>query len=142
MATVALAKSPQGSGATLIWPVSGPISTNFSPTHRGLDIVANQGVPVKSALAGRVVGAAEGDGPYGWYVIVDHGGTLTSVYAHLSKIRVKVGDVVEKSQIIGEVRNHRSVNRAASPLRASPEQRSHRSPALSALVNERAAVKC
>jgi murein DD-endopeptidase MepM/ murein hydrolase activator NlpD len=103
VAAVALTKAPQGSGNTLIWPVTGPISTNFSPTHRGLDIVANQGVPVKSALAGRVVGAAEGDGPYGWYVIVEHGGTFTSVYAHLSKIRVKVGDVVEKSQIVGEV---------------------------------------
>jgi len=103
VAAVALTKAPQGSGNTLTWPVTGPISTNFSPTHRGLDIVANQGVPVKSALAGRVVGAAEGDGPYGWYVIVEHGGTFTSVYAHLSKIRVKVGDVVEKSQIVGEV---------------------------------------
>jgi murein DD-endopeptidase MepM/ murein hydrolase activator NlpD len=65
--------------------------------------VANQGVPIKSALAGRVVGAAEGDGPYGWYVMVDHGGTVSTVYAHLSKIRVKVGDAVDKGQVVGEV---------------------------------------
>ena len=65
--------------------------------------MANQGVPMKSALAGRVVGAAEGDGPYGWYVMVEHGGAFSTVYAHLSKIRVKVGDVVDKSQIVGEV---------------------------------------
>jgi lipoprotein NlpD len=100
----AVARAPQAAGGdTLIWPVTGPLSTNFSPAHRGLDVVAYQGVPVKAALAGRVVGAAEGDGPYGWFVIVEHGGSFTTVYAHLSKIRVKIGDILQKNQVLGEV---------------------------------------
>jgi murein DD-endopeptidase MepM/ murein hydrolase activator NlpD len=99
-----VARAPQSAGGdTLIWPVIGPLSTNFSPAHRGLDVVANQGVPVKAALPGRVIGAAEGDGPYGWFVMVEHGGSFNTVYAHLSKIRVKVGDIVQKNQIVGEV---------------------------------------
>ena len=130
----AMARAPQGGGGDMmIWPVIGPLSTNYSPTHRGLDIVANQGVPIKSALAGRVVGAAEGDGPYGWYVMVEHGGAFSTVYAHLSKIRVKVGDVVDKGQIVGEVGRHRAIDRRASALRASPEQRPDRSEAVFAL---------
>ena len=100
----AMARAPQAAdGDTLIWPVVGPLSTTFSPAHRALDVVANQGIPVKTPLAGRVVGAAEGDGPYGFYVIVEHGGGFTTVYAHLSKIRVKIGDVLQKNQVLGEV---------------------------------------
>jgi lipoprotein NlpD len=103
-AVAVVARAPQSvAGDTLIWPAAGPLSTNFSPTHRGLDVVANQGTPVKAALSGRVVGAAESDGPYGWYVMLEHGGTFSTVYAHLSKIRVKVGDAIQKGQIVGEV---------------------------------------
>ncbi|MFN0071626.1 MAG: peptidoglycan DD-metalloendopeptidase family protein [Chloroflexota bacterium] len=103
-ANLNLASAPQGSvGDMMMWPVLGPISTTFSPAHRGLDVVANHGVAVKASLAGKVVGAAEGDGPYGWYVMVEHGGGFTSVYSHLSKLRVKLGDVLEKGQILGEV---------------------------------------
>ena len=103
-AVAVVARAPQSvAGDSLIWPVTGPLSTNFSPTHRGFDIVSNQGTPVKAALSGRVVGAAESDGPYGWYVMLEHGGTFSTVYAHLSKIRVKVGDVIQKGQIVGEV---------------------------------------
>jgi lipoprotein NlpD len=99
-----VARAPQSvAGNTLIWPAAGPLSTSFSPTHRGLDVVANQGTPVKAALPGRVVGAAESDSPYGWYVMLEHGGTFSTVYAHLSKIRVKVGDTVQQGQIVGEV---------------------------------------
>lgn len=101
--TVNLKPAPGAVGDTMIWPVTGPLSTTFSPSHRGLDVVANQGTPIKAALAGRVVGAAEGSGPYGWYVLLEHGGNFTTVYSHLSKIRVKVGDTVDKGQVVGEV---------------------------------------
>ena len=103
-AVLPAARAPRAAaGDTLVWPVVGPLSTNYSPSHRGLDVVANQGIPIKAALAGRVIGAAEADGPYGWYVMLEHGGGFTTVYAHLSKIRVKVGDVLQKGQILGEV---------------------------------------
>lgn len=88
---------------TMIWSVVGPISTPYVASHRGLDIVASQGTSVKAALAGRVIAAQEWDGPYGWYVIVQHGGDFTTVYAHLSKIRVKEGDTVTQGQVVGEV---------------------------------------
>jgi lipoprotein NlpD len=103
-APATMARAPRAAaGDTLIWPVSGPLSTNFSPSHRGLDVVANQGVPVRAALAGRVVGAGEDGGPYGWYVMVEHGGGFTTVYAHLSKIRARVGEVLDRGQVLGEV---------------------------------------
>jgi murein DD-endopeptidase MepM/ murein hydrolase activator NlpD len=98
------ARAPRSVGGDmLVWPVGGPLSTSFSPSHRGLDVVANKGIPVKAALPGRVVEATESAGPYGWYVMLEHGGGISTVYAHLSKIRVKVGDSLKKGQTVGEV---------------------------------------
>jgi murein DD-endopeptidase MepM/ murein hydrolase activator NlpD len=88
---------------TMIWPIIGQISTPYGPTHRGLDVVAKQGTPIKAALAGKVIAAQEWDGPYGWYVIVQHGADFTTVYSHLSKIRVKEGDTVAQGHVVGDV---------------------------------------
>ena len=71
-----------------------------SALHEGIDFVADQGTRVL-ASAGGVVQAAEYHPQYGNMVEIDHGNEFTSRYAHLSKIDVKVGQVVRRAQIIG-----------------------------------------
>lgn len=70
--------------------------------HTGVDFVAPPGTPV-SAAAGGVVSAAEFHPEYGHMVDIDHDNGLTTRYAHLSKYKAKVGDVVLKGQYIGDV---------------------------------------
>jgi len=70
--------------------------------HYGTDIAALKGTPIKSIFAGRVI--LIGNFYYtGYTVFINHGKGIISMYAHLSKIYVKEGDFVEKSQIIGTV---------------------------------------
>ncbi len=69
-------------------------------THLGFDLSKVARAPVVASNSGKVVLA----GPLGIYgncVVVDHGYTLQSIYAHLSQISVKAGDMVEKGQQLG-----------------------------------------
>jgi len=72
--------------------------------HTGLDIRAPAGTPVKAAAAGEVLFAGWLRG-YGQIVILDHGGDLSTVYGHLSQIRVEEGKVVKGGEVIGNVGN-------------------------------------
>ena len=70
--------------------------------HAGMDIAAPTGTPVKAPLQGRVVDV----GNYffnGNNVIVDHGQGLVTMYCHLSKIRVQVGQELERGEVLGNV---------------------------------------
>ena len=93
-----------GKGA-LIWPISGPISSYMGPSHPlgiDIDLFNNEGVPVGASAAGTVTFA--GGNPccsYGYYVIVDHGNGITTLYAHFSKIAVKEGQKVSQGQTVG-----------------------------------------
>ncbi|MBR5872972.1 MAG: peptidoglycan DD-metalloendopeptidase family protein [Oscillospiraceae bacterium] len=107
-------------GGEMMWPVPGfsKISSyygwrfNNTDFHTGVDITGSgvHGAPVVAANTGTVVhtktcpynGYSYG---YGTYVIVDHGGGITTLYAHLSAIDVKVGDLVVMGQQIGRVGN-------------------------------------
>ena len=68
--------------------------------HLGFDLAVTQQVPIKAAQRGVVVHAAY-LGIYGNCVIIDHGLGVQTLYGHLSSIGVKVGDKVEKGQVIG-----------------------------------------
>lgn len=70
--------------------------------HSGMDIAAATGTPVKVPLPGRVVDV----GTYffnGNNVIIDHGQGLMTMYCHLSKIRVTVGQELNTGEVLGDV---------------------------------------
>jgi hypothetical protein len=69
--------------------------------HLGFDLAVTQHVPILAAQRGVIVHAAY-LGIYGNCVIIDHGLGVQTLYGHLSSIGVKVGDKVEKGQVIGQ----------------------------------------
>jgi murein DD-endopeptidase MepM/ murein hydrolase activator NlpD len=73
-----------------------------SAFHAGVDFIAAPGSPILAA-AGGVVSASEWHAEYGNMVDIDHDNGLTTRYAHLSQKIVKVGDVVLKGQLIGNL---------------------------------------
>jgi murein DD-endopeptidase MepM/ murein hydrolase activator NlpD len=86
-----------------IWPVHGPITSSFGPrsggTHTGLDIGVGMGTSVHAAKAGSVVSAGWISG-YGLAAVISHGGGVTTLYAHNSKLLVKAGDSVGQGDVI------------------------------------------
>ncbi len=97
----------RGSGSLdLMWPVMGEVTSFFGMRngrpHEGLDIAANTGTPIKAARAGKVTFAGH-RGTYGLAVIVDHGGGLSTLYAHCSRVLVKPGQNVKNGQDIALV---------------------------------------
>ena len=70
--------------------------------NSGIDISAPLGQVVHAASSGEVIytGSIKG---YGQIIIIDHGGRITTLYAHLSKILIDIGDKVKKGQIVGQV---------------------------------------
>ena len=85
------------SAAGLMWPTSGPVTSGFGTRwgrlHAGIDIAPGYGTPVKAAKAGTVIMAGT-NGGYGNCVVIDHGGGLTTLYGHLSKLTVGDGESV------------------------------------------------
>ena len=71
--------------------------------HYGLDFKATKGTPIITQADGIVEFAGYNSGGFGNLVIVDHGYGFKTYYAHMSKIEVKVGDIVRKGKKIGEV---------------------------------------
>ena len=69
-------------------------------THLGFDLASFTGVPIVAANRGKVM-LAEELGIYGNCVILDHGMGVQSLYAHLSSISVKAGEMVDKEKELG-----------------------------------------
>jgi murein DD-endopeptidase MepM/ murein hydrolase activator NlpD len=74
--------------------------TGEAKFHKGIDLRAAEGSDVAAAGAGRVTFAGVSGG-YGTTVVVEHANGLSTRYAHLSGIRVKVGDEITAGQVIG-----------------------------------------
>ncbi len=85
-------------------PVNGKITSNFgyrnSRHHNGIDIDLRTGTPVVSAFEG-MVRIAERNSSFGNIVIVRHYNGLETFYAHLSKIKVKTGQLIKAGQLLG-----------------------------------------
>jgi murein DD-endopeptidase MepM/ murein hydrolase activator NlpD len=94
------------SGSGLIWPLRGPVTSPFGMRwgrlHAGIDIGAGSGTPIRSAKAGQVIFAGTMSG-YGNAIIVDHGGGLSTLYAHQSRLGANDGQSVSQGQVIGYV---------------------------------------
>ncbi|WP_235187263.1 M23 family metallopeptidase [Thermus caliditerrae] len=92
------------------WPLSGfRITTYFGQRgafqryHTGIDLAAPYGTPIVAAKAGQVQVAGWSSYGYGFHVVVDHGGGVETLYAHMSRIAVRSGEWVEAGQVIGYV---------------------------------------
>jgi len=87
-----------------VWPAAGYISQNFSWYHKAIDIASRGGGPILAADAGvvAVAGWVDNSG-YGNRVVLDHGNGFVTLYAHLSAARVKVGQSVNKGDVIGDM---------------------------------------
>ena len=108
-------RTPTG---TLQWPlpVAGTITSQFghrvdpitgeASSHTGTDIACAEGTPILAAADG-VVTVANGldswGGSYGYYIKINHGGGLETLYAHCSSICVTTGQQVQSGQVIGYV---------------------------------------
>jgi murein DD-endopeptidase MepM/ murein hydrolase activator NlpD len=100
-----------GSGSGLIWPVDGPVVSGFGPRtingsyeyHPGIDIAVPSGTPIRAAAAGTVIFTEpeSASGGYGNYTCIDHGGGLSTCYAHQASFAVSAGQQVSQGQVIG-----------------------------------------
>jgi septal ring factor EnvC (AmiA/AmiB activator) len=96
----------------LDWPVDGEIIEGFGPSvhpiygttviNNGVDIRAPRGTPIEAVEAGTVQ-FVDWYGAYGKTVILDHQGGHYSIYSHLEDVKVKAGQKVARSQVIGTV---------------------------------------
>ncbi len=79
------------------------MSQGFSMFHPGVDLAGHIGSPVKPVMAGVVSDIKRLKFDYGNMILIDHGNGLTTLYAHLSKINVKIGDEVTLDSVIGQM---------------------------------------
>jgi len=115
-------------------PVPGGITSGFGyrmhpilgvrKMHTGVDISAATGTPIHAGDAGTVIWAGRRGG-YGLCVVIDHGGGMSTVYGHCSRLACGVGQEVGKGQVIGYVGStglstgphlHFEVRRNGSPI--------------------------
>jgi murein DD-endopeptidase MepM/ murein hydrolase activator NlpD len=113
---MAIARAPSGYtgkwGGSFMKPVPGPITSPFGwrvhplfhtrKLHTGVDIGAPEGTPIHPGAKGKVIYADWMKG-YGNCVMVDHGGGISTLYAHMSAIKCSVGDIVTTDSVIGKV---------------------------------------
>lgn len=108
-----LVRLPAEKPVSYVYPVMSPRLTSsfgrrihpikrFSRQHRGIDLAAPVGSPIRAIASGTVV-FADPYGGYGKLIVIKHGGKLTSHYAHCSSVKVRTGERVRAGQIIGTV---------------------------------------
>jgi murein DD-endopeptidase MepM/ murein hydrolase activator NlpD len=101
----ALPAGPVRAGSGMfIWPVNGPVVSGFGMRwgrmHEGIDIAVPTGTQIRAAASG-TVSIAGVEGGYGNYTCIDHGGGLSTCYAHQEQILVSSGQQVSQAQVIG-----------------------------------------
>lgn len=102
--TVSPIAGPTASTTRLLWPTAAKHLTQYYTwRHGGVDIAGPSGTAIYAAEEGIVEVAGWNSGGYGYYIIIDHGGGLKTLYGHSSKLLVAVGDRVERGQHIANV---------------------------------------
>lgn len=108
----ALPAGPIKAGAGgMVWPVNGPITSPFcerrswESCHPGIDIGVPAGTPIRAAAAGSVaiMQSSGASGGYGNFTCIQHGGALSTCYAHQSRFATALGAKVAQGQVIGYV---------------------------------------
>ena len=111
---IAAGKIQFDTGSGYVWPLDGcyVITSFFGPrihpvtgkpgNHLGTDVRAPYGTTIKAARGGVVITSTY-NSSYGNYVVVNHGGGVTTLYAHMSSRSVSVGQVVSQGQELGKV---------------------------------------
>jgi murein DD-endopeptidase MepM/ murein hydrolase activator NlpD len=91
---------------TYSWPVRGQVTREYDPPetpfgsgHRGVDVAAPLGTPVRAAQVGTVAFAGPVAGAL--FVSIDHPDGVRTTYSWLSEVRTRVGDRVERGEIVG-----------------------------------------
>lgn len=111
-----LSKNKKYAGGSMVWPVpsSYEVTSSFGmrkhpilrkiKMHTGIDIGASKNSSIIAANKGTVIMAQyDNSGGYGRMVVIDHGGGITTLYAHASKLLVSVGKEVEAGDVIAKV---------------------------------------
>ena len=101
----------KGGSGSMIWPVDGAVVSGFGSRtlngsyeyHPGIDIAVGEGTPIRAAMSG-TVSLQQSDaesGGYGNFTCIDHGGGLSTCYAHQSSFVATFGQSVSQGDIIG-----------------------------------------
>lgn len=97
-------------GISLIRPISGTVTSRFGArwgrSHKGIDIGAPKGTPIKAVASGTVTLAQYGyGGGYGNHVIINHSNGVQTLYGHCTSLCVKAGQSVSQGDVIATVGN-------------------------------------
>ena len=101
-------KVPPRSGLGFLWPVRGPVISAFGPNSDGLhndgiNIAAPRGSPVLAAENGVIAYVGRDLAGYGTLVLVSHAGGWVTAYAHVARVLVRQGDVVQRGATIATI---------------------------------------
>lgn len=88
-------------------PINGGRRSQGIHGYNGIDLAARTGTPIRASADGRVIIARTSgyNGGYGLYVAIKHDNGTQTVYGHMSKVNVSVGEYVSQGQVIGAVGN-------------------------------------
>ena len=102
-----LARTPIQAGvkgnSNFIWPTSGVITQRASWYHMAIDIANRHAPPVIAADSGNIIYAGCIRHGYGCHIVIDHHNGYKTLYAHLQRIYVRVGEAVRQGQQIGQM---------------------------------------
>jgi len=94
------------SSSGYIWPINGNVTSYYGARwgrmHSGIDIDGYTGQPMVASKGGQVILATYYSG-YGLAVIIDHGGSYSTLYGHMSAVSVAEGQMVDQGDLIGYV---------------------------------------
>ena len=93
-------------GSGVAWPTNGSVTSGFGyrwgNLHAGIDIANGVGTPIRAAKAGTVILSGWNSG-YGNCIVIDHGGGFSTLYGHMTRLRVSEGARVGQGDLIGDM---------------------------------------